>query len=295
MAIISYLYNDRTQLSKNFNVSEFRCKCGKVHNTKISNELIAMLQRMTDTVKADYVTISSGYRCSTHDRNVGGSGFGPHCDGYAVDCQFIKNGKPISTKLLSCIAQDMGFMGIANITSDYSWIHLDMKGRVYKGNEVINYNTQTTNFYSYYGVTKSQISELTGVADTDNNNVSSTSNDTKINNKDKNSSKFTYSNRYDAKIKELQQILVNKGYSLAIDGYAGPNTYAVCKRFTIEKNDRGPLVRWVQDRLNAMGYNCGISDGIAGNSTMTGIKAFQKANGLGQGYLGGTDWLYIIK
>lgn len=73
MAIISYLYNDRTQLSKNFNVSEFRCKCGKVHNTKISNELIAMLQRMTDTVKADYVTISSGYRCSTHDRNVGGS------------------------------------------------------------------------------------------------------------------------------------------------------------------------------------------------------------------------------
>lgn len=295
MAVAIYSYDDKTQISKNFKVSEFRCKCGKVHSTKISSELINMLQKMTDIVKADYVTISSGYRCATHDRNVGGSGSGPHCGGYAADCQFVKNGKPINTKLLSCVAQDLGFMGIANITPDYSWIHLDMKNRVYKGNEIINYDTVTTNFYSYYGISKSEISALIGVSDIGNNNVSSTSNTTSINNKDKNTSKFTYSNVYDAKIKKLQQILVNKGYSLVIDGYAGPNTYAVCKKFIIEKNDRGPLVRWVQERLNAMGYTCGIADGIAGNSTMGGIKAFQKANGLGQGYLGGTDWYYLIK
>lgn len=294
MSIKTYSYNDKTQLTKNFNVSEFKCKCGKTHSIKISEELVQKLQKMTDLVKADYVIISSGYRCSTHDRNVGGYGSGPHVGGYAADCCFYKNNKPMNTKILSCVAQDLGFMGIANITSDYSWIHLDMKNRVYKGNEVINYSTLTSDFYSYYGITKQQVKELTGV-DTTNNNTSSTSNTIKVNTKDKNSSKFKWSNKYDAKIKELQQIFVNKGYNLTIDGYAGPNTYAVCKKFTIEKNDRGPLTRWVQERLKNKKYYTGVCDGIAGKSTMNAIAKFQKANKLGQGYLGGTDWYYLIK
>lgn len=295
MGIKSYAYNDKTQLTKNFNVSEFKCKCGGTHNIRLSEELVKKLQEMTDLVKADYVTISSGYRCSKHDKAVGGSGTGPHVDGYAADCCFYKGGKPISSKLLSCVAQDLGFMGIANITSAYTWIHLDMKGRVYKGNEVVNYHTLTSDFYSYYGVTRAEVNKLTGTS-TPNNNVSSTTLTTdKINSKDKNSNKFTYSNKYDAKVKELQEILKNKGYSLAVDGYAGPNTYNVCKKFTIEKNDKGPLTRWVQERLKDMKYYTGICDGVAGISTMSAISAFQKANGLGQGYLGGTDWYYIIK
>lgn len=294
MSVRSYPFNDKTQLSKNFNVSEFKCKCGGTHNIRVSDELIAKLQQITDLVKADYVIISSGYRCSTHDRNVGGSGSGPHVDGYAADCCFYKNGKPISTKLLSCVAQDIGFMGIANITSDYAWIHLDMKGRVYKGNEIINYNTLTSDFYSYYGITKDQVKALTGV-ETPNKNTSSTIYNDKVNTKDKSSSKFVYSNKYDPKIKELQTIFNNKGYKLIEDGYAGPNTYAVCTKFTIEKGDRGPLTRWVQERLKEMNYYTGVADGIAGINTMNAIKAFQKANGLGQGYMGGTDWYYLIK
>ena len=288
MSIKTYSYSDKTQLTKNFNVSEFRCKCGKVHNTKISTELVNMLQKITDTLKADYVIISSGYRCPTHDKNVGGYGYGPHVDGYAADCCFYKNKKPINTKLVSCVAQDLGFMGIANITSDYAWIHLDMKGRIYKGNEIINYNTITSDFYSYYGITKEQIKTLTGKTITNNSN-------TIINDKDNNSSKFIYSNKFDSKIKELQQIFVNKGYNLDIDGYAGPKTYNVCKKFTIEKGDRGPLTRWVQERLKDMKYFSSICDGIAGNDTMNAIKSFQKNNSLGEGYLGGTDWYYLIK
>lgn len=294
MSIRSFVYGDNTQLTKNFNVREFKCKCGKVHNTKISEELVNKLQTLTDILKADSVTISSGYRCANHDRNVGGSGSGPHCDGYAADCCFYKKGKPISTKLISCVAQDLGFMGIANITADFAWIHLDMKGRVYKGNELINYNTVTNDFYSYYGVTRAQIKELTGGAEIGNSNTSSTSTSVKINSKDKSTSKIIWSNKFDVQIKELQKILNNKGYLLIEDGYAGDNTYNVCKKFTIEKGDKGPLVRWVQERLNSKGFNCGIADGIAGVSTMNAIKAFQKANNLGQGYLGGTDWAYLI-
>lgn len=292
MSIKSYSFDDTTQLTKDFNVSEFKCKCGKSHKTYISEELVQKLQYMKDLVKADYVLISSGYRCSTHDRNVGGYGSGPHVDGYAADCTFIKDNKPINTKLLSCVAQDLGFMGIANITSDYSYIHLDMKGRVYKGNEIINYNTLTNDFYSYYGITKEEINELIGT-NLPNENTSSTSSTNKVNNKDTKKN-IIWSNKYDPKIKELQQILTDKGFNLIIDGYAGPNTYAVVKKFTIEKNDRGPLVRWVQERLVDIGYSNCIADGIAGNITMNLIKKFQSDNNLGQGYLGGTDWVYLL-
>lgn len=298
MSIKSYSYNDKTQLTKNFNVSEFRCKCGKTHNIKISTELVNQLQKMADYIGVDSVIISSGHRCAEYDRKVGGSSSGPHVDGYAADCKFMKNGKFINTKYLSCIAQDLGFNGIANITSDYQWIHLDMKGRIYKGNEIINYHTLTNNFYSYYGLTKNDILNMVSLKNStnnSNNNKSSTSNTSKINNKDKKSSKFIYSNKYDEKIKELQNIFIKKGYSLIADGYAGPNTYNVCKKFTIEKRDSGPLTRWVQERLKQKGYYKDICDGIAGINTMNAIKSFQKDNKLGQGYLGGTDWYYLIK
>ncbi len=290
MAIKSYPYNSKVQLSPHFNVLEFRCKCGKSHNIYVCEELVTFIEKVFTLLKCSKAIISSGHRCAYWDRHVGGYGYGPHVDGYAVDiCFYDKSGKPISTKIISCLAQDLGFKGIANITSDYAWIHLDMKGRIYKGNELYGYNTVTSDFYKYYNITKEEINKLTGVTSTP---VQTTP---KVNYKDTSTNKFVYSNKYDAKIKELQQILVNKGYSLALDGYAGPKTYDVCKKFTIEKGDRGPLVRWVQERLNSKGFNCGMADGQVGINTLNAIKQFQKANGLGQGYLGGTDWYYLIK
>lgn len=292
MAVKSYPYNANVQLSPHFNVQEFRCKCGKTHNIYVSDELVSMLESIFQKMNCSMATITSGYRCATHDRSVGGYGSGPHVEGVAVDiCFYDKSGKPISTKLISCLAQDMGFKGIANITSDYAYIHLDMKGRIYRGNELISYNTVTSDFYSYYGISKAQIQALTANSTT----TTTPATTTPVNKKDTSTDKFVYTNKFDAKVKELQQILVNKGYPLAVDGYAGPKTYEVCKKFTIEKGDTGPLTRWVQERLNNMGYNCGMADGKSGINTMNGIKAFQKANGLGQGYLGGTDWYYLIK
>jgi hypothetical protein len=291
MSIKTYSFNDKTQLTNNFNVSEFKCKCGSSHSTKLSSELVEMLQKMTDLIKADYVLISSGYRCSTHDKNVGGTGTGPHTEGYAADCQFVKNGKPISTKLLSCVAQDLGFKGIANINNDYTYIHLDMKNRTYKGNEIINYNTVTSDFYKYYDIDKKDIIAL----EEGETSTSSTVNTVTTNsNSSTNSLKVIWSNKYDEEIKDLQKIFVEKGYTLTVDGYAGNNTYNVAKKFTVNKNDKGSLVKWVQTRLNNMGYSCGTADGICGNNTLNGIKAFQKANNLNEGYLGGTDWVYLL-
>lgn len=104
-----------------------------------------------------------------------------------------------------------------------------------------------------------------------------------------------WSYKVDNKIKELQQILKSKGYDIAIDGQAGDETYKAVRNFTIELNDRGSLTKWVQERLNAMGFNCGYADGFAEQPTMDGIAKFQKKYELGVGFLGGTDWYYILR
>ncbi|MDO5558137.1 MAG: CHAP domain-containing protein [Oscillospiraceae bacterium] len=104
-----------------------------------------------------------------------------------------------------------------------------------------------------------------------------------------------WDNHYDKKIEELQRILNRKGCGIEVDGQAGPETYKAVSNYTIELYDMGPLTRWVQERLNEMGFNCGEADGYAEPPTMSGIADFQKKYKLGVGYLGGTDWYYIIK
>ena len=108
------------------------------------------------------------------------------------------------------------------------------------------------------------------------------------------STAFAWSYDFNDLIQETQKVLVDKGYGIDMDGIAGPNTYSALKNFTIEEGDRGPLTRCVQNLLNDKGFKCGV-DGIAGPETMKAISQFQKANGLGEGYLGGEDWYHLIK
>lgn len=98
-----------------------------------------------------------------------------------------------------------------------------------------------------------------------------------------------WSGKYDAQIKELQQILNVGGAGLTVDGIAGDKTFQACKKYTVKKGDTGNLIKWVQKRLRVS------ADGIAGTQTMNAIYAFQKKNGLGVGYLGGDDWKYLIR
>lgn len=159
MAVISYAYDNKTQLSKHFNVQEFRCKCGKTHDILISQELVYQLERLFDTLDCSKIIVSSGHRCSEYDKKIGNSGVGQHILGKAADVYcYDQNNKAISTKIVSCVAQDLGFGGIANINSAYTWIHLDVRtSNIYMGNEIINYHTLTDDFYKYYGLTKEEV------------------------------------------------------------------------------------------------------------------------------------------
>ncbi len=151
--IKKYDGNDTKQLSPHFNVREFCCKCGKEHEFQINDELIEKLEKLYAALNCSKIIVTSGYRCVTHDKNVGGSGTGQHTLGNAADiCCYGQDGQPISSKVVCCKAQDIGFRGIANITAAYIYTHVDVrdKGKWY-GDEVHGNNTVTDDFYKYFG------------------------------------------------------------------------------------------------------------------------------------------------
>lgn len=153
--IQTYAYNSNKQLSQHINICELRCKCGKPHATLVCTELIDNIEKLMTRLGATKCVVTSGYRCPEYSVKVGGSRTDQHTLGRAVDIRFISKDTPISTKIVSCAAQDLGFRGIANINSSYTTIHLDMRtsgtyyGDEYKG----GIHSVTKDFYEYYGMT----------------------------------------------------------------------------------------------------------------------------------------------
>lgn len=260
MTIRNYNATDKTQISKHFNVSEFHCKCGRFHPTKIDTKLIEALENLILVLGADKCIVSSGYRCEAHDKAVGGSGKGQHTKGTAADVCFYKDGQPISSKTVSCKAQDLGVPGIANINKSYTWIHLDMRSTgTYKGDETKGFNTVTDDFYKYYNITKV--------------NPTSESNN---------------------KTKAWQEAALKDGFTLAsgADGIWGKECIAVakkaiCKRDTSYNNKS--LTKIIQKTVGVK------VDGLFGEVTEKAVKEYQKKYGLKvDGIVGVNTWKHML-
>lgn len=162
----TYSYGTSKMLTAHFNTVEFRCKCGKNHSTQISTNLATRLEELFDKLHCSKIIVTSGYRCPEQDKAVGGNGGGQHTKGTAADVKcYDQSGAVISSKIVSCVAQDLGFTGIANITAAYQAIHLDVRsGSKWYGNEVKGNSTVTSDFYKYYGLSKADVAKYTGDA-----------------------------------------------------------------------------------------------------------------------------------
>lgn len=65
---------------------------------------------------------------------------------------------------------------------------------------------------------------------------------------------------------------------------------------TLRMGSRGAEVKTLQRLLTAHGYPCGAADGIYGNNTLAGVKAFQKAKKLAvDGIVGRDTWTALLK
>ena len=70
------------QISENFNLREFQCPC--CHAVMLHGRLLASLQRLRDMLSRP-VIITSGYRCTAHNKAVGGVKNSLHMRGLAAD------------------------------------------------------------------------------------------------------------------------------------------------------------------------------------------------------------------
>ncbi len=163
--IKKFEFGDKSQLSPHFNVQEFKCKCGKEHEILIAEELVDNLEKLYSALNCSKIIVTSGYRCTNHDKNVDGSGSGQHTKGNAADiCCYGQDGQPISSKTVCCKAQDIGFGGIANITAEYKYTHVDVRtNSKWYGDETKGNSTVTSDFYSYFSVSKSNEPLMKGI------------------------------------------------------------------------------------------------------------------------------------
>ena len=158
------------QISTHFHSTEFMCKCG-CGGIKIDENLVNKMENIFSRLNASKCIISSGYRCPEYDKKIGGF-VGRHAEGLAADCIYYdKEGKPIPSKIVICVAWDLDQLrGIAKINDNYT--HLDNRSSgYYKGDETVSNNSVWTNPYDYFGVSKQDVAKYTGEEATENIDV----------------------------------------------------------------------------------------------------------------------------
>ena len=116
------------QITKNFNIKEFDCKCGCDMPDEVKHNIVKLatqLQTLRDFI-GEPITINSSYRCEEHNKRVGGVSNSQHLLGKAADIK-IKGLEPkyIANVIEVLIADgDMlqGGLGVYN-----TFVHYDIR------------------------------------------------------------------------------------------------------------------------------------------------------------------------
>jgi hypothetical protein len=201
-----YTKGQAVKVSDHFYSTEFDCHgSGCCSQTVVNDKLPVHLEMIRNHFKVP-VTITSPYRCQTHNSRVGGAVGSRHSKGDA--CDIVVKGVPPRTVAQYC--ESIGILGIGlyETQSDGYFVHIDE--RDYKSFWYGQSEQPRTTFGSY-----------NGVAGTNTSNTSSL--DTILNIGD-----------CGAAVKTLQENLIRLGYScgsLGADGSFGNDTYQAVRKF----------------------------------------------------------------
>ena len=125
MAVKTYSKKGNVSLSKNFTVSEFACKgSGCCSTVLIDDKLIEYVQKIRDHFGKS-ITITSGYRCPTHNSRVGGATGSRHAKGQAAD--IVVQG--VAPRKVAQYAESIGIKGIGlyETSKDGHFVHIDTR------------------------------------------------------------------------------------------------------------------------------------------------------------------------
>ena len=245
MAVKTYSKGSNTSLSANFKVLEFACKgSGCCSTVLIDDKLVEYLQKIRDHFGKS-ITITSGYRCPTHNSRVGGATGSRHSKGEAAD--IVVQG--VAPKKVAQYAESIGILGIGlyETSSDGHFVHIDT--RTYKSFWYGQAQAYRSTFGTYTPSAATTTTQST---------VSSVSSD------------------YDLIdfIKDVQ-----RAFDATVDGIAGPQTLSKTQTLSEKTNARHTVIKAVQKRLLALGYSeVGTVDGAAGPKFTSAVIHFQKDN-----------------
>lgn len=125
MGTNNYMKYSNTRLSKYFTSNEFDCHgSGCCNQTKINSQLVVFLDKIREHFNKP-ITITSGYRCETHNRRVGGATGSRHSRGDAADIVV----KDIPPAQVAAYAQSIGVKGIGlyETAADGHFTHIDTR------------------------------------------------------------------------------------------------------------------------------------------------------------------------
>lgn len=125
MGYINVAKKSGMKLSEHFNSNEFDCHGSGCCSTTIINEkLVEYLEKIREHFKKP-ITITSAYRCVTHNRNVGGATGSRHSKGDAAD--IVVSG--VAPAEVARFAESIGIKGIGlyETSADGHFVHIDTR------------------------------------------------------------------------------------------------------------------------------------------------------------------------
>lgn len=248
MAVKTYSKKGNVSLSKNFTVSEFACKgSGCCSTVLIDDKLVDYVQKIRDHFGKS-ITITSAYRCPTHNSRVGGATGSRHSSGQAADIVV----ESVAPKLVAQYAESIGIKGIGlyETSKDGHFVHIDTR-------------TTKSFWYGQAQVYRSSFGKYTATVNTTTSTSKPATNST--------SSGYTQKDF----VKDIQ-----KAFGATVDGIAGPLTLAKTRTLSAKTNATHQAIKAVQKRLLALGYvEIGSADGVAGSKFTSAVAHYQLDNG----------------
>lgn len=125
MGYLKIAKGSRKKLSGHFSSNEFDCHgCGCCSETTINETLVEYLEKIRTHFNKP-ITITSGFRCATHNRNVNGATGSRHTKGDAAD--IVVSG--IAPAEVAKYAESIGIKGIGlyETSADGHFVHIDTR------------------------------------------------------------------------------------------------------------------------------------------------------------------------